>query len=173
MSAPDTPTSPSSPLDSLLTSLATNLKTYKSNLLNQTHTAFSRLTAKDVIRLVIIVGAYALLRPYLLKLGGKFQEQDHERADKMDMAEVERLRRADGGGSLKVAGEIPEDTDSEDEAEGRTGKAKGTGMDWGKTARRRQRRVLRGLLEEEERRRREEEEATSDKEIEDLLTGDY
>ena len=88
------------------------------------------------------------------------------------MEEVERLRKTDGrgAGSLKGQVEIPEDTDSEGEEDGRV---KATGAaDWGKKARRRQRRVLRSLIEADEKRRKEEEEeAGSDKEIEELLEG--
>ena len=119
----------------------------------------------------MIVGAYCLLRPYLIKLGGRFQAKDHER--EIDPEEVERVRRAGGkdgrGGNLEEV-QIQSDTESEDEGEGK-GNGKGTGMDWGKTARRRQRRVLRGLLEAEQKRRQAEEEAGSDKEIEEFLTG--
>lgn len=146
-----------------LDNIISNLKTYKSNFVNQTSLAFSRLTPQNIIRLVIIVGAYCLLRPYLVKLGAKFQEKDHERT--MNMEEAEKLRRAEGMG-LKGRVEIPEDTESEGEGDGAV---TGSGADWGKKARRRQRKVVRQLIEADERRRREEEEAASDKEIEDLL----
>ena len=161
---PSTPT-----LDALLS----QLQIYKDNFLTQTQLAFSRLTPQGIIRLVIIVGAYCLLRPYLIKLGGKFQAKDHERA--LDMEEVERLRKAEGigndkGESLKGRVQIPHDTDSEAD-EGEEEGARGSGVDWGKKARRRQRRVMRELVEAEGRRRKEEEEAASDKEIEEFLTG--
>lgn len=34
---------------------------------------------QKVIRIIIIIGGYLLLRPYLQKLGGKLQEADHAR----------------------------------------------------------------------------------------------
>ena len=165
----------SSSFDDLLDTISTHFRTYKSNFVNQTSLAFSRLTPKDGIRLVIIAGAYCLLRPYIIKLGARFQERDHDRAGQVDMTEeVSKLRKADGRGntSLKEQVQIPEDTDSEDDGEEGGGMSSGkAGPDWGKTARRRQRRVMRQLLEADEKRRREEEEAGSDKEIEDLLIG--
>ena len=144
------------------------LSTYASNLNHQVFSAFERMTIQDYIRLVIIVGAYALLRPYLLKLGGKYQQQDHER--EIDPDEMARMKknvvRDRRNGSLRERIDIPEDTDSD--SDGGTGAA-AAGMDWGKKARRRQRRVVRTLLEQEEQRKREAEERESDKEIEDLL----
>jgi hypothetical protein len=151
--------------DDALSTLLTQLTTYKNNFTTQVNAAFTRLTPKDIIRLVIIVGAYCLLRPYLIKLGGRFQAQDHER--ELDTEEIDRMRKSEGyGGSLKGRVEIPDDTDSDSDGEG----ALGTGADWGKKARRRQRRVMRQLIEEDEKRRREEEEAESDKELEAFLT---
>ena len=142
------------------------LSTYATNLNNQVHSAFARMTAQDYIRLIIIVGAYALLRPYLLKLGGKYQQQDHEREiDPEELACMKKnVIRDRRDGSLRERADVPEDTDSDSEEQRNTASA-----DWGKKARRRQRRVIRTLLEQEEQRKREAEEQESDKEIEDLL----
>lgn len=135
---------------------------YASNVRSQVSYSYHRLSAQDYIRLIAIVGAYCLLRPYLLKLGAKFQAKDHERElDPDEMASA----AATSVNSLRGKVHVPEDTDSESDEEGRKG------TDWGKKARRRQRRVLRGILEAEEKRRREEEEAESDKEIEEFLVG--
>ncbi|BFZ63378.1 hypothetical protein YB2330_004500 [Saitoella coloradoensis] len=43
-------------------------------------------TVYDYIRIITIIGAYCLLRPYLLKIGAKIQEKDHERAMAADEA---------------------------------------------------------------------------------------
>ena len=122
----------------------------------------SRLTIKQYIHLIIVVGAYALLRPYLVKLGGRFQAKDHEREldpDEMSSAAVVSPN------SLRGQVQVPEDSDSEEESGAGTGVSK----TWGKKARRRQRKMIRELIEAEEKRKMEEEEADSDKEIEEFL----
>lgn len=125
------------------------------------------LTPKDYIRLLAIVGGYCLLRPYLVKFGGRFQASDHER-------EIEDTEILSAGGDNKgiispnvLRGQIPEDTDEDDEEEEGD---KGV-VSWGRKARRRQRGLVRKIVEAEENRRREEDEADSDKEIEEFLRG--
>lgn len=122
--------------------------------------SFSRLSLKDYLRLVIIIGGYSLLRPYLLKLGAWFQAKDHER--ELDPDEVSSAA-AVSSNSLRGQVEMPESSDSEEEMAG------GTTTNWGRKARRRQRQMVRRILEAEEKLRREEEEAESDKEIEEFL----
>ena len=158
---------------SALDRVTDQLALYAANLNTQARGTLERMTAQDWIRLVIIVGAYALLRPYLLKLGGRHQAADHERA--LDPAERNGLKRAAGkvvrdprDGTVRERLDVPEDTESEGEI-GEARRNGSGGMDWGKKARRRQRRVVRTLLEKEERRREAEAERESDKEIEDLL----
>lgn len=123
------------------------------------------LTPKDYIRLLAIVGGYCLLRPYLVKFGGRFQASDHER-------EIHDADILPGGGKGIISpnvirGQIPEDTDEEDEEEEGD---KGV-VSWGRKARRRQRGLVRKIVAAEEKRRREEDEADSDKEIEEFLRG--
>lgn len=152
----------SSPASTLIDNITHQFITYASNLRSQVTSSYSRLSLQDYIRLIAIVGAYCLLRPYLLKFGAKFQAKDHERElDPDEMASAAAV----SPNSLRGKVHVPEDTDSGSEEEGRKG------TDWGKKARRRQRRVLRGILEAEEKRRREEDEAESDKEIEEFLVG--
>jgi Protein trafficking PGA2 len=80
----------------------------------------------DWLRLVIIIGGYILLRPILLRLGTKFQEKSLEKENK---------RRTDEG--LK-------------EEKERDKKAK-QGLEWGATARIRQRKIEeRGVIDGEE-----------------------
>ena len=112
--------------------------------------------------MIIVIGAYSLLRPYLIKRGARFQAKDHER--ELDPDEISSVA-AISPNSLRGKIHVPEDTDSESEEEGRKR------TDWGKKARRRQRRVIKQLLDEDEKRRQEEEEAASDKEIEEFLVG--
>ncbi|KAI9722038.1 MAG: hypothetical protein M1812_001998 [Candelaria pacifica] len=139
--------------------LTTNLQTWASNAHHNLTTATSRLSIYDYIRLVTIVGAYCLLRPYLMKLGARFQAKDHER--EIDMDELSPSAKISPN---SLRGQVQVLDDSESEEEGRV-----SGMDWGKKARRRQRMVLRKILDEEERIRREEEEAEDDKEIQEFL----
>ncbi len=119
----------------------------------------SRLQAKDYIRLIAIVGGYCILRPYLIKLGGKHQAKDHDRA--LDTDETSSPA-AISPNALRGQNDIAEDSDSDEDA------AAGAGLNWGKTTRRKQRRTLKQILEAEERRGAVEE-ADSDKEIEEFL----
>ena len=153
------------PTMSAIDQIATRISAFATRFQTQLQARLENTTAQDYIRLVIIIGSYALLRPYLIKLGAKFQAKDHER--ELDSEEVDAVRKSadksSHGDSLKGKVQIPEDTDSDSEDEGKKS------TDWGKTARRRQRRVIRTMLEQEEERRKEEEETTSDKEIEQFL----
>ncbi|KAK3402896.1 protein trafficking Pga2 [Sordaria brevicollis] len=127
---------------------------------------FASMTAEKWIRLVIIVGAYALLRPYIIKLGGKAQMKQHEEES------AEAMRGTISPNELrgqKAMVRLPgEDSDSEDdEANGESSAA-----DWGKKARKRQRMVIKKLIEAEEDRLRESKEEEEDKDIEEFLLKD-
>lgn len=117
------------------------------------------LTAKDYIRLLAIVGGYCLLRPYLVKLGGRFQASDHER----ELDDTEVLSATTSPNTLRGQIDVPDDSDSEEEVGG------ATGTNWGRNARRRQRKMIKSIVEAEEKLRAEQEEADSDKEIEEFL----
>ena len=115
-----------------------------------------------------------MLRPYLIKLGGRFQAKDHERDLDDESGEVNspaaavvspnqlRGRPDDFGGDL---GGEDESSDEEEEEAPR----------WGRSARRRQKRMLAAKKEEENLKVKEgegnleEEEADSDREIEEFL----
>lgn len=149
------------------------LQTWAHNLQHNVSESVSQLTIRQYLRLVVIVGAYALLRPYLIRLGGRFQAKDHER--ELDLSEVampSSSRPAHGSDSLRSQVAVPEDSDEDDEdVSGEEQKGARTVMQWGRSARRRQRQMVRRILEEEERRRAAEDEADSDKEIDEYLTG--
>ncbi|MCJ1340807.1 hypothetical protein MMC09_006103 [Bachmanniomyces sp. S44760] len=152
-------------MDNLIPQLQTYAQNFQSNISH----SFTRLEVKDYIRLVIVIGAYALLRPYLVKLGARFQAKDHDRD--LDPNELSS-GAAVSPNSLRGQVQVPEDSSDseEDEAHGDTAaRAKGTGADWGKKARRRQRAMIRRLVEAEEKRKADEEEADSDKDIEEFL----
>ncbi|PKS05347.1 hypothetical protein jhhlp_008721 [Lomentospora prolificans] len=110
-----------------------------------------------MLRLIMIVGAYLLLRPYLVKLTGASQMEQHERED------AEAKKRAEISPNqmrgLRVAAEIP-DADEVDTT---------TSADWGNKARKRQREVLKKMLEVEEKRLAELQEDDEDKDIEEFL----
>lgn len=131
------------------------------NFQQNAYETFSRLTPEKYIRLIVLVGAYMLLRPYIMKLGSKLQTKEHEK--EVDPEEMAKAKAAISPNSLRGQVEVPDDTEDEDE-EGET-----TGADWGKKARRRQRHMVRQLLEAEERLRREQQEDDEDKDIQEFL----
>ncbi|KAI8625148.1 DUF1531-domain-containing protein [Xylariaceae sp. FL1651] len=126
---------------------------------NNVSTSFTQMTAQQWIRLIAIVGAYALLRPYVIKMGAKYQEKQFEKDQKEDLAQISpnQLRGEIG---------IPEVSDDDDEEQGET-----TASDWGKKARRRQRTMIKNLLEAEEQRLQETFDELEDKDIEEYLVG--
>ncbi|KAL1852858.1 hypothetical protein Daus18300_012022 [Diaporthe australafricana] len=118
------------------------------------------------IRIVIIIGTYMLVRPYLLKLGGKVQMSQHEKEAAEAEAEAEAKAKMSPNELRGHKIEIPEDSDESDaEADGRA-----TATDWGKKARRRQRTMVKKLLDAEEKRLQELQEDDEDKDIEEFLT---
>ncbi|KZF19530.1 DUF1531-domain-containing protein [Xylona heveae TC161] len=135
------------------------INAWASNLHHNVSRSLANLTVYDYIRLVIIIGGYCLLRPYLIQLGARFQAKDHER--KLDSEESHSSPAAVSPNSLRGQIGIPEDSEEEDVGV--------VGPSWGQTARRRQRQLIRRILDEEERRRAEEDPTESDKEIEQFL----
>ncbi|KAK1599475.1 trafficking PGA2 [Colletotrichum navitas] len=114
------------------------------------------------IRLVIIVGAYCLLRPYLMKLAGNSQMKQHETRPEDEWLGPKPKVQPN---TLRGQVEIPEDSDDEGvEAAGST-----TATEWGKKARKRQRDVLKKLIDVEEKRLAELQEDDEDKDIEEFL----
>lgn len=125
------------------------------------------------IRIVIIVGTYMLVRPYLLKLGGKAQMNQHEKEAAEAEAEAEAKAKLSPNELRGHKIQIPEDSDDSD-AEGGEGEGKkassSSATDWGKKARRRQRTMVKKLLDAEEKRLQELQEDDEDKDIEEFLT---
>lgn len=64
----------------------------------------------EILRMVIILGGYLLLRPYILKMQAKFQERDHAR--EIDPTE-ESSHAAMGARRRKPAGEETDDEDDD------------------------------------------------------------
>ncbi|KAI0848644.1 DUF1531-domain-containing protein [Daldinia vernicosa] len=129
---------------------------------NNVSESFSSMTPKDWIRLVIIVGAYALLRPYIIKYGAKHQEKQLEK----QFAEEEAKQAEISPNQLRGEIGIPDDSDDDEE------QAETTASDWGKKARKRQRNMIKKLLDAEEKRLQELQEDEEDKDIEQYLVAD-
>ncbi|KAK6361442.1 hypothetical protein TWF730_005170 [Orbilia blumenaviensis] len=118
---------------------------------------FGKLTGTDYIRLIAIIGGYLLLRPYLEKLGAKYQERDHARA--IDLENEQDSMAATGQKVRVIAGE-GHDLDDDDESSDEEG--------WGRKKRLQQRKErARKKKEIEDRIKAEEDE--EDKEIQEFL----
>ncbi|KAK2808627.1 hypothetical protein FQN50_004490 [Emmonsiellopsis sp. PD_5] len=148
-----------------LPDLLTTISTYTTNLTTNLSTSVSSLTLRDYIRLIWIIGGYLFLRPYL---DAGFRKLLTFNMDKSDKEQEERERteaEAAGVHGAKVAanklrGAVEGESDEEEEEEEVEGE-----VQWGKSARRRQKQFLRHLEEEAERRKEEED----DRDIADLL----
>ncbi|KAI0452258.1 DUF1531-domain-containing protein [Xylaria acuta] len=127
---------------------------------NNVTTSITNLTAQQWIRLVAIVGAYALLRPYIIKLGAKHSAKEFEKAQQ-DVAEI-------SPNELRGELGIPDESDDDD---GHDGQGETSAADWGKKARKRQRRMIKQLLDAEEQRLQETFDEQEDKDIEEFLVG--
>ena len=135
------------------------------------------MTTENYIRLVAIVCGYCLIRPYLVKLGGRFQALDHEREiEDDDASELISPAAAISPNSLRGYGhadfvndddDADADADEDDDEEENMGDGKCVA--WGKRARTRQRKVLRARSAADEKLLAQEMESNSDKEIEEFL----
>lgn len=117
------------------------------------------MDATKWIRVIMIVGAYLLLRPHLLKSSVKAQEKQFEKEHEDGKMSPNDLRG--------VKKEIPDASDDEDEGAAATQ----TTTEWGKKARKRQRVMLKKMIAAEEQRLQELQEDDEDKDIEQYLVG--
>jgi hypothetical protein len=151
--------------------LVDNTKYFALNFLHNIENAFN-MDLHTFIRIVVVVGAYMLIRPYLVKGGAKLQEREHAKVYAADKEREEKARAAEGvkispnmlRGEKGVVG-VPEDTDSEAEAEA-------NGTNWGGKARKRQRKVVKSILEADEKMRLDAQGDEDDKDIMEFLV-DY
>jgi hypothetical protein len=127
------------------------------------------MTAVKYIRMIAVVGAYILLRPYIAKFGERFQEKQHEK--ELDPYEMGEQKAKLSPNALRGVGgravELEESEEEEEEAEGTAADVK-----WGKKARKRQRMSIKKLLEQKERLLQEQQEDDDDKDIAKYLV-DY
>ncbi|KAI1498216.1 DUF1531-domain-containing protein [Biscogniauxia marginata] len=141
-------------------------KLVSSRFTNNVGESFNSMTTQQWIRLIVVVGGYMLLRPYVIKMGANHQVKQLEKQH----AEDEREAQAQlSPNNLRGKIDIPEDSDEEGEGEGE--KASTSASDWGKKARKRQRNMIKQLLEVEEKRLQELQEDEEDKDIEKYLVG--
>lgn len=122
---------------------------YASNFYRNVTHILDDLDATRVLRMVAIIGAYLLLRPYLLKFGAKSQAAEHEKEIELQKQERKKNKAKISANTLRGQVEI---ADSEDEEEGE-GEAESTSTEpqWGKKARKRSRKALKQILEDQER----------------------
>lgn len=161
----------------------------RDRVVNNLSGSFGSLNIHQWLRLVVIAGAYMLLRPYIIKLGGKIQMKQHEADEKESLIDAIAIAKGEkpalsandlreGGDSKKskvveaVLGSDAED-DSDDDYSVPGGAAaaatKASGTDWGKNARKRQRRMVRKLLEAHEQQLADAAGDEEDKDIEEFL----
>lgn len=138
-----------------MTDIMEYLHTLAENFRTNLSETFSTMTPEKYIRLIVVVGAYLLLRPYIMKIGARVQSREHEKE-----VDPDEMAAAIPPNSLRGQVQVPDD--SSDEGEGTAG-------DWGKKARRRQRQMVKKILDAEEELRREQQEDDEDKDIQQFL----
>jgi hypothetical protein len=106
------------------------LHTWASNFQRNATASVTNLTPKNIIHIIIVVGAYSLIvRPLLVRISSRSQAKQH----------AEPLALADDDAAGISALDPDSDSDG-DKADARTG-------EWGRGARLRQRRFVRKALE--------------------------
>lgn len=134
---------------------------------------YASMSLKEWIRIITIVGAYLLLRPYLSQWAAKVQANQHDKEiDANEMATpATGPKAAISANSLRGQVQVPEESEDEEDA-GEAVAAETTGANWGKKARKRQRAMIKRIIEADEKLRAETEayDDEEDKDIEQYLT---
>jgi hypothetical protein len=159
----------------LVQMISNQLVTWYNNFTRNAIHMWDDMTLLKYIRLIAIVGAYALLRPYIMKWGEKLQAKEHEKElDPYEMATADAKEKGKlspndlrGVGVTGAGGKVVELNGSESEEE-----TTGADVKWGKKARKRQRAVVNKILADEEEVRRQLQEDDEDKDIQEYLV-DY
>lgn len=132
--------------------------------------SFDGMSPEKWIRIVIVVGAYCLIRPYLMKLGGKVQMKQYEKEAAETRSEEDRQAKMSPN-ELRGYKEIPEDSDDEDDGQQQQpGQGQTSSAEWGKKARKRQRNTIKKILAAEEQRLQDLQDDDEDQDIEQYLT---
>ncbi|KFY29820.1 hypothetical protein V494_08460 [Pseudogymnoascus sp. VKM F-4513 (FW-928)] len=134
---------------------------------------YASMSLKEWVRIITIVGAYLLLRPYLSLWAAKLQSAQHDKeidADEM-ATPATGAKAAISANSLRGQVKVPEDSES-DEDTGEAETAETSSANWGKKARKRQRAMIKRIIEADEKLRAETEayDDEEDKDIEQYLT---
>ncbi|KAF4629565.1 hypothetical protein G7Y89_g8576 [Cudoniella acicularis] len=150
----------------VVSAITAQLSQWGDNFVRNSTDMYNQMTVEKYIRLIAVVGAYCLLRPYIMKLGEKVQAKEHEK--EIDADEIAGPKAKISPNVLRgYGGKEVEIEESESEPEGEA-----TGANWGKKARKRQRQYDKKLLAEVEERRRQLQEDDEDKDIMEYLV-DY
>ncbi|KAF2424393.1 DUF1531-domain-containing protein [Tothia fuscella] len=141
------------------TQASSSLSTWSGNFQRNTKSSFARMSTKNWIRLTVVVCAYILLRPHIMKIMAKVQAKQLQKMGDEDTAARAEMDANDLRGIVKIPGVESDDDDEVEEVREN---------EWGRKARVRQRKVVRKAME------RHEEMLSmvgheSDKDIEDLL----
>lgn len=143
----------------ILQMVPNQLNTWYNNFTRNAVHMWDDMTLLKYIRLIAIVGAYALLRPYIMKWGEKLQAKEYEKVlDPYEMATADaKAKDLISPNQLRGAGgKVAESADSDSEE----GESTVPDIKWGKKARQRQRVVIKKA--EELRTQQEEEEELKD-----------
>ncbi|OBT55111.1 hypothetical protein VE04_04460 [Pseudogymnoascus sp. 24MN13] len=123
---------------------------------------YASMSLKEWVRIVTIVGAYLLLRPYLSQWAAKLQSAEHDKEIDADELATPATgpKAAISANSLRGQVKAVEAT------------AQTTSANWGKKARKRQRAMIKRIIEADEKLRAETEayDDEEDKDIEQYLT---
>lgn len=119
--------------DSFFKSLAGTVTTWKGNFVRNSTGSFSGMTVKNWLRLTVIVCAYLLIRPHLLRLAAKVQEGKMAEEARKSEAELNTKMNANDlrSGKIEDIPNVDEDNDSDADA-----------GEWGRRARVRQRKII-------------------------------
>ncbi|OBT78178.1 hypothetical protein VF21_02645 [Pseudogymnoascus sp. 05NY08] len=135
---------------------------------------YASMSLKEWVRIVTIIGAYLLLRPYLSQWAAKLQSDQHDKeidADEM-ATPATGPKAAISANSLRGQVKVPEDSEDDEDTGEAVVAAETTGANWGKKARKRQRAMIKRIIEADEKLRAETEayDDEEDKDIEQYLT---
>jgi Protein trafficking PGA2 len=159
----------SDPLSDLLSAAQVYVTRAAGNL----QSTFSRPGWIGYLRLVIAVCTYCLIRPYIIKLGGRFQAKDHERELEMLSPEeeaklqlkVKQLQLGPNEAAM-LRQRVIEQLQNEEDGEVRED---GSGTQWGLAAKKRAAEAQEKAMQTQEKRELEDDEAEDMKDIQQFL----
>ncbi|KAL1963113.1 hypothetical protein VTN77DRAFT_8656 [Rasamsonia byssochlamydoides] len=144
-------------VSSLLHEFFSGLANYFADTLRNLHTAITTPKARYWIRICVIVAGYIMIRPLIELFFRKTFERKMEREDAKRKAQeaafTEPGKKAKMSANSLRSGKVLGEVDTDEEEEINNGKGKSSGVpEWGKGARKRQKKYLKNLEREAERR---------------------